>query len=172
MIERLVGRLEEIDREGTRRAYGRIPAEHPDRCPCAGCKNFEKVRPALFPASFLALLEALGIDPLKEHDARYLVPLEGGMSLYAGTYGFAGKMAEPPREASGETTWRSDVFEPVAPGAFVSFAPWLDAPFPWKSGRTLRLEFLLVLPWVDAGEPPAPLDLTCLPGRTRTKNHG
>lgn len=165
MVERFLNRIGKFDPAATRRGYAASNLGHAPRCVCEGCANFELVRPGLFPASFLALLDALGVDPAKEYEAHYLAPLDGAMSLYVGTYAFVGRQETETAEGG----WRADVFEPVAPGAFAAFSPWHGAPSPWPAGETARLDFLLVLPWVAGSEPPAPVNLGCAPRRSRRR---
>jgi hypothetical protein len=165
VVERFLNRIGKFDPAATRGRYAEAALGHAPRCACEGCANFELVRPGLFPASFLALLDALGIDPAKEYEAHYLAPLEGAMSLYVGMYAFIAHREDEPEPGG----WRADVFEPVAPGAFAAFSSWPDAPPPWPAGGTARLDFLLVLPWVAGSEPPAPMNLGCAPRRSRKR---
>ncbi len=161
MVHRILSTIERFDVDATRKLYAGVQKGSSLGCSCEGCRNYAMVRPALFPASFLALLETLGIDSMKEVQASYLAPLEGAMSLYGGTYAFVADIQQEPQ--TGEGGWRSDVYEPVAPGAFVALSAWPDSPPPWGGVAIARLDFLLVLPWVAGQTPPAPIDLSCRP---------
>ena len=96
MVERFLNSIGKFDPAATRRRYAEADLGHAPRCVCEGCANFDLVRPGLFPASFLALLDALGVDPAKEYEAHYLAPLDGAMSLYVGTYAFIGRRETEP----------------------------------------------------------------------------
>jgi hypothetical protein len=64
-----------------------------DECKCLYCKNFAAQRSSVYPSDFLALLEQLGADPLKELEA-FEYSMEKGRSLYGGWFAFSGELIE------------------------------------------------------------------------------
>jgi hypothetical protein len=81
-----------FDRAATRAAYASLEGGDAERCGCAPCRNFALQRAAAYPLDFRALLDRLGIDPLKEGEAVHY----GGESLdkqdYGGWFYFIGTM--------------------------------------------------------------------------------
>ncbi|PLX41558.1 MAG: hypothetical protein C0608_05320 [Deltaproteobacteria bacterium] len=130
----------------TGRIYKMAPKGSSWACRCSGCRNFDQIRPNGYPIEFKLLLKSLGINPKKEAHLKYIVPAGEGEALYAGTYGFIGEMPEakelPPVIAG------QDVFEPLGGRVWVSIRPWREPPGVWYGKPTLRLEFLMVLPWL------------------------
>ncbi|MFU8857113.1 MAG: hypothetical protein ACNA8S_08915 [Deferrisomatales bacterium] len=151
----------EIDAAATRAAYRRIRAGAAETCGCSACENFDRVRPRLYPEPFRQALGALAVDSRKELSVRLVSPLEGGLHLYAGSYAFCGEVLSG-RPARGFPFLREevDVFERVAPGAHLALRPWLAPEGCWEGKACVRLEFLLVLPWVgrEGGAPALDLD--------------
>jgi hypothetical protein len=90
----------------------------------------------------------LEIDPRKEASVRLVSPLEGHRHLYTGTYGFCGYILSG-RPFRGFPVAREevDVFERVGGDAQVAVKLWDRPAAPWPAG-CVRLEFLVVLPWV------------------------
>jgi len=78
------------DRDATIEAYSQIERGGADRCDCAWCRNFRKVRPQVFPSEFLALLGVLGIDPNKDAEVYHIARLAPGRHYYGGWYHFVG----------------------------------------------------------------------------------
>jgi hypothetical protein len=56
------------DRDATIAIYQCIDRSWADKCRCLSCKNFLAHRDRVYPPSFLALLDQLGIDPKKESE--------------------------------------------------------------------------------------------------------
>jgi hypothetical protein len=54
------------DRDATAAVYGTLEHGDAEECGCTFCKNFAVQRELIYPASFRALLEQLGVDPNKE----------------------------------------------------------------------------------------------------------
>jgi len=55
-----------FDKKATIAAYQTIEHGDADGCTCGGCRNFRQFRSHAYGTRLLALLELLGIDPLKE----------------------------------------------------------------------------------------------------------
>jgi hypothetical protein len=65
------------DREATAAVYGSLEHGFAEECGCIFCKNFGG-QGLIYPESFRALLEQLGIDPNKEGEAFEYGPVEDG----------------------------------------------------------------------------------------------
>ena len=83
-----------VDRDATIRAYGQTDHGGADTCDCAGCRNFRLARAQVFPADFLALLDELGIDPLKDAEVYHVARRAAGGHVYGGWYHFVGTLEE------------------------------------------------------------------------------
>jgi hypothetical protein len=130
------------------------------RCGCADCRNFSQARPKHFPPPFGSLLESLAVDPQKEATVSLVTPLEGRRSLYSGSYLFCGSLlAGRPHRGFPFLRERVDVFEQIHPEAHIALRPGINSDHPWSSAECVRLEFLVVLPWVLAGERQHVIDL-------------
>ncbi len=151
----------EVDRVATRAAYLEMGSGAAANCDCAPCRNFDLARPRLFPEPLRETLASLGVDPRKEAAVRRIAPLEGGVSLYAGWYVFHGEvLAGRPSRGFPFLREEVDVFECVAPGAHLAVRPWQASGPPWERAQSVRLDFLVVLPWVlrEEGAPAVNLD--------------
>ncbi len=137
------------DPVATESVYGQIRAGASALCGCAPCANFDAARPTHYPSVFRELLHAIAIDARKETRVRLVTPLEHGFQLYAGTYLFCGDILAG-RAFRGFPFLREevDVFECVASTVHVALRPCLDPEGPWIPWHSVRLEFLVVLPWV------------------------
>jgi hypothetical protein len=80
------------DREATAAIYGSLERGFAEECGCVFCRNFAAQRSLVYPASFRALLEQLGIEPSKEAECFELGPVDGGFHLYGGWFYFVGEM--------------------------------------------------------------------------------
>jgi hypothetical protein len=69
------------DRDATAAVYGTINRGDTEECGCIFCRNFAIQRDLIYPASFRALLEKLGIDPAKEAEVFDYGPTQGGALL-------------------------------------------------------------------------------------------
>ena len=80
------------DRAATVDAYRRAADGGSQTCKCAGCRNFVAARLQVFPAPFLALLDSLGIDPVKDGEVYHLARGSTGRHIYGGWYHFVGTL--------------------------------------------------------------------------------
>src|SRR6266700_2272343 len=80
------------DRDATAAIYGIIEYGFAEKCGCVFCRNFAVQRNLIYPASFIALLEQLGIDPNKEGEAFQCMPVEDGCHLYGAWFYLVGEM--------------------------------------------------------------------------------
>ncbi len=94
-----------FDRAATESAYASLEGGDADRCGCDPCRNFAIQRTAAYPPDFLALLDRLGIDPLKEGEAVHYGGDSSGKHNYGGWFYFVGTM-----EAAGEYQIEKDTF--------------------------------------------------------------
>ena len=161
MRRSLLAWIVEVNRAATREAYLQVLSGAASACGCPSCRNFALVRPRLFPEPFLQALTSLGVDPTKEVSVRLIAPLEGELALYSGCYAFCGEvLAGRPSRGFPFLREEVDVFECVAPGAHLALRPWQAPGRPWSGARCVRLDFLVVLPWVldEEGAPAVNLD--------------
>ncbi len=147
----LFGWTVEADLAATREAYRTVGRGAALRCGCPGCLNFDRARPAGFAPPLRSLLAATGIDPCKEHEVRLVAPLEGRKCLYAGAYLFCGRLVTG-RPYRGFPFLREevDVFERVGEDQHVALHKARPLAGPWADRSCVRVEFLVVLPWVGA----------------------
>jgi hypothetical protein len=80
------------DRDATAGVYGTVEHGDTERCGCIFCKNFAVQRNLVYPPSFRALLEQLGIDPNKEGEAFEYEPVGDGCHLYGGWFYLVGEV--------------------------------------------------------------------------------
>ncbi len=83
-----------LDREATVKAYQAVSHGGAETCDCAGCRNFVLARATVFPVSFLALLDYLGIDCLKDGEAYHNGRISPGRHDYGGWFHFIGTLHE------------------------------------------------------------------------------
>jgi hypothetical protein len=125
------------DSKLTSEAYRTIETGGPEQCGCTYCRNFAAQRHSVYPPSFLALLDELGIEPGKE-DEVWGVGIDSNQALYGGWMYFAGRIVE-----QGQLTHRDGSKE---------FQFWFDMPRLRPSadfgGETIAVEFNIVIPWV------------------------
>ena len=127
------------DRDATAAVYGSLEHGFAEKCSCIFCKNFASQRNLVYPASFRALLEQLGIDPNKEGEAFEYGPVEDGCHLYGGWFYFIGEMV-----TAGERNHNapdSHHFE-----SFFTTAHPSDGAF--RGGPMLAIEFTAHVKWV------------------------
>jgi hypothetical protein len=128
-----------FDREATASIYRILEHGFAEKCGCVFCRNFAAQRNLVYPPSFRALLEELGIDPNKEGEAFEYGPVEDGCHLYGGWFYFAGEMV-----AAGERNYN-------APDShhFDSFFTNAHPKAPaFSGGPALALEFTAHVKWV------------------------
>ena len=82
----------ECAREATKAAYAQLERGGAASCDCNGCRNFVAARAHVFPPRFLALLEALGIDPFKDAETYHHARLGPGRHDYGGWFHFVGQL--------------------------------------------------------------------------------
>jgi hypothetical protein len=80
------------DRDATAAIYKSLKHGFAEECGCESCKNFAARRHLVYPASFRALLEQLGIDPNKEAEAYEYGPPQDGLQFYGGWFYLVGEM--------------------------------------------------------------------------------
>jgi hypothetical protein len=139
------------DRDATAAIYGSLEHGFAEECGCLFCKNFAAQRNLVYPASFRALLEQLGIDPNKEGEAFEYGPVEDGCHLYGGWFYFVGEMVTAgERNCNAPDSHHFDFF-------FTTAHP--NAPA-FRGGPMLAIEFTTHVKWVlaesaDSGRRPA-----------------
>jgi hypothetical protein len=140
---RVGNQLFRYDRAMTEQAYAGIQVDGATECGCMYCRNFIAQRTTIYPASFLALLDQLGIDSMKEGEIYECGPSEDGKRLYGGWLFFTGQLIE-----RGEYHVRQDRME-----------FWVDSgrQLPRPNGDfgldLLALNFTMTIPWVLSEEP-------------------
>ncbi len=143
MIEsRLGDQVYLYDRDATVAAYGSFTRLFADECGCAGCRNFAAQRATAYPPRFRALMDQLGIDPLKEGEPVHYGEVLPGIHAYGGWFYFVGSLL-----AAGDSAVQENGFSYFIGRSF-------PAPPPSFRGQgVLALEFSTNLPWV-LPEPP------------------
>lgn len=130
------------DRSRTVRAYETVVNGGAAGCKCSYCRNFIALRGSAYPASFLSLLDRLGIDPEKEGEVYEIGPAEEGRRVHGGWFFFVGQIldvGESQSEEDGVTYWAGDG----------KSLPRPDGDFGLD---LLALNFTLTVPWVLAEE--------------------
>src|ERR1700719_332108 len=125
------------DREATAAVYASGEHGFAEKCGRIFCENVAAQRNLVYPDSFKALLEQLGIDPNKEAEVFEYGPVEDGYHLYGGWFYFVGEMFKAGERNSNV----GDKFE----FWFTSIGP--DAPA-FRAGPRLTLEFTTHLKWL------------------------
>ena len=135
-----------FDREQTVKAYKQIDKSWADECKCVHCRNFIAQRETAFPASFLDLLNHLGIDSSKEGEVYGCYPMPSGKRQYGGWFFLSGLLLE-----AGELRVTKDGIDyfVIGPGRMPSPHP-RDAFGP----NPLALDFTIEIPWVLLNEDP------------------
>jgi hypothetical protein len=126
------------DRDATAAVYGTKEHGFAEGCGCIFCKNFAVQRNLVYPASFRALLEQLGIDSNKEGEAFQCMPVEDGCQLYGGWFYLLGELIT----AGEQNTNAADSHQ------FEYFFRRADSNVPAFHGPTLALEFTAHVKWV------------------------
>ncbi len=158
--QRILAWTLEIHPSTTRRVYRAIRSGAAARCGCDACRNFDAARPRHYDERFRQILARAGVDPRKEDEVRLVTPLEGGRYLYAGRYVFCGQvLAGRPHRGFPFSTGDTDVFERISPELHVALRRWAAPAGPWIGFPCVRLEFLVVLPWVLPDPPRRPVGL-------------
>lgn len=80
------------DREATAAIYRTIERGGPERCGCLFCRNFIAQRQLVYPPSFTALLNTLGIEGNKEIEVFECGPMSDGCHFYGGWMYFVGEI--------------------------------------------------------------------------------
>ena len=138
------------DRAATAAVYASLKQGFAEECGCLFCKNFAAQRSLVYPASFRALLEQLGIDPNKEGEAFEYGPVEDGCHLYGGWFYFVGELVTAgERNCSAPDSHYFDYF-------FTTAHPSAQA---FQGGSMLAVEFTTHIRWVlvesaDSGRRP------------------
>jgi hypothetical protein len=133
------------DREATAAIYAGLKHGYAEECGCVLCRNFAAHRDVVYPASFRALLDDIGIDPNKEVEAFEYGPLPDGRHLYGGWFYFVGEMI----------TWgERNCNPPDSDHDFEFFFTSIGPPAPaFRDRPRLTLEFTTRVPWVLAESP-------------------
>jgi|SRR3990172_362368 len=139
-------------------AHSQLTQSGAAECSCAGCANFEAVRPQVLRGPLGRILDQLGISPPWEVQVYEMGRGPSGLHHYGGWFHFVGTIE------SGSAAWRpvsdrSDVrtaaFEPLSPTLSIGFhtdVALIRAPFEGLS--LVQLEISAELPWVISAEEP------------------
>jgi hypothetical protein len=127
------------DRDATVAVYESLEHGDAEECGCIFCKNFTAQRNLVYPPSFRALLEELGVDPNKEGEVFEYGPAESGCHLYGGWFYLVGELVTARERNS-------------IPADSNQFAYWFtgncpDAPA-FHDGPLLAIEFTTQVKWV------------------------
>jgi hypothetical protein len=133
------------DRDATAAVYARLQHGYAERCGCACCRNFAAQRNLVYPGSFRALLDQLGIDFNKEGEAFELGPLKDGWHLYNGWFYLLGEVVSAGEYNCGAAD--AEYFD-----YFFTRSHRKAAGF--ECGHVLAIEFSTHVRWVLAEPPP------------------
>jgi len=132
------------DPEATAAVYASLEHGYAEDCGCIFCRNFAAQRNLVYPASFRAVLERLGIDPSKEGEAFEYGPVADGCHLYGGWFYLVGEMVTAGEyNCEAPDSHHFDYF-------FTKSHPNAKA---FRVGPVLAVEFTTHVKWVLA-EPP------------------
>jgi hypothetical protein len=127
------------DRDATAAVYNNLEHGFAEECGCIFCRNIAAQRDSVYPASFKALLERLGIDPNKEGEAFEYGPVGDGCHLYGGWFFFVGEMVTAgERNYNAPDSHHFDSFFTVAHPSAPAF----------RGGPVLAIEFTAHVKWV------------------------
>jgi hypothetical protein len=118
------------DRDATAAAYRTLELGSAEECGCIFCENFSTQRNLVYPDSFRALLDQLGIDPNKEDEVFECGPVEDGCHLYGGWFYLAGEMV-----TAGERNFSAPAFRggPRLTLEFTTHLKWLLGDLPTRT---------------------------------------
>jgi hypothetical protein len=133
------------DGDATAAIYSIIQRSDTEECGCIFCRNFAAQRELVYPPSFRALLDQLGIAAATEGEVFEYGPAEDGLHVYGGWFYLVGEMV-----AAGERN-SNDASSPHFEFFFTSSFP--DAPA-FQGGPLLALEFTAHVDWVLPDRPP------------------
>jgi hypothetical protein len=153
-MRRTVARwLIEHEPEVTRRCFARLPAG--TGCTCNQCRNFDAAADRTFPAEFVALADALGVNPAKPAELCHWRREPSGLYLTGGWFHLVGSIVageDVIHDVNGTGTFR---FEELAPGMEVGFTARLAlVPKVFAGHPVVQLEFQTRVPWVLAEPEP------------------
>lgn len=139
------------DRAATASVYESLEHGFAEQCGCIFCKNFAAQRDVVYPPSFRALIEQLGIDANKEGEAFEYGLVEAGCHLYGGWFYFVGEMV---------TAGERNSHAPDSPYFEFFFTIAHPSSRAFRGGPILALEFMTRVKWVlaespDSGRKPA-----------------
>jgi hypothetical protein len=124
------------DRKATVAAYQALSTGSADQCGCVYCRNFTAQRANIYPQTFRALLDQLGIDPDKEGEIYDGIgPFEVAVRPTGGWFYFVGELIEPGEklvQAGNFQYWVQPAF-PRAPACFGESVAAIEfsAQIPW-----------------------------------------
>jgi len=97
---RIGDQMVRYDREATAAVHGTLEHGECEECGCVFCQNFAVQRDLVYPTSFNALLEQLGVDPNKEGEVFECGPVGDGRHVYGGWFYLVGEMVTQGKENS------------------------------------------------------------------------
>ena len=131
------------DRERTVAIYKSLEHGDTERCGCISCRNFAVQRDVIYPPSFRALLEQLGIDPNKEGEAFEYGPVDDGCHLYGGWFYLVGELVAAGERNVNAPDSRHDAY--CFNYFFTRSHPSAGA---FRGGPVLAIEFTTHVKWV------------------------
>lgn len=142
----------------TRSAHAQLTQSGAAECGCAGCKNFDAMRPQLLDGPLGSVLAQLGISPPWEVEVYEMGRADAGLFHYGGWFHFVGTIESGTsawRAVAGQPGLRMADFEPLAPGLSIGFHTDVALVRPSFQGMPLvQVEISAELPWVLAADEP------------------
>jgi hypothetical protein len=153
-MQRTVTRwLIDHDPDATRHCFAQLPVG--TGCTCNQCRNFDAAARRTFPSEFVALLDALGIDPTKPAELCHWCREPSGLYLTGGWFHFVGSILAGEDAMHWENNSGTFRFEELVSGLEFGFTARLALVREVFAGLPLvQLEFQTRVPWVLAEPQP------------------
>ena len=153
-MQRTVSRwLIDHDTDATRRCYA--PFAVGTGCDCNQCRNFDAAAGRTFPSEFVALADALGIDPVKPAELCHWCREPSGLHLTGGWFHLVGLIVAGEDVMHWDGSSGTFRFEELVPGLEFGFSARLALVREAFAGLPLvQLEFQTRVPWVLAEPEP------------------
>jgi hypothetical protein len=143
----------EADPDATRLAFSRYPG---NSCTCDYCGNFRALGAEAYPAEVRALLNNLGVDPLKAAEVVHFCRRPTGKHFYKPWFHFIGRI-EGGRDAAVESPkgGRNWDLEAIAEGCSLGFTARADLlPKAFVGNPIVQIEIQVEVPWVLPSQDP------------------
>lgn len=147
MRRRIARWVVEHDTEATRACYAGIPQG--TGCACFGCRNFDAAIGKTFPSEFVALADALGINPSKPVQLDLWQREVPGLWLNGGWFHFVGSLLEGKDALQWSGNLGNLQLEQFVPGLEIGLSAQADLVAEQFNGHQIvQMYFRTHVPWV------------------------